>query len=182
MDEPVTESAAGRIARLLPYLDAFVGFVRKRVGDPSLADDLVQDALAKAMVHVQDVRDDELMEAWFYRVLRNMIADLHAKKSRSAALMDAETLAADPEDHAIACKCLGDLIAELEPPYRDAVQFVDVDGLSATQAAQRLGITETNLKVRRHRAREQLREMLSVTCRMCFLHGCLDCHCRRSER
>lgn len=182
MDVPATESAAGRIARLLPHLDAFVGFARKRVGDPLLAEDLVQDALAKAMIHAYDVRDDERMEAWFYRVLRNLIADLHAKRSRSMPMRHAETVAADAEGHATACKCLGDLINELEPSYRDAVQLVDIDGLSASEAAQRMGITEANLKVRRHRAREQLREMLSETCRICARHGCLDCHCQRSER
>ena len=45
MDEPATDDAAGRVDRLLPHLDAFVAFARKRVGDPALAEDVVQDAL-----------------------------------------------------------------------------------------------------------------------------------------
>jgi len=43
--------------------------------------------------------------------------------------------------------------------------------------AKELGITPNNLKVRRHRARQQLRERLEEVCRTCAKHGCLDCSC-----
>lgn len=43
--------------------------------------------------------------------------------------------------------------------------------------AEHLGITRNNLKVRRYRARQQLRERLEETCQACAEQGCLDCTC-----
>jgi RNA polymerase sigma-70 factor (ECF subfamily) len=45
---------------------------------------------------------------------------------------------------------------------RAAFLLRDVEGLSTTDAAEALSITETNLKVRLHRARLALRERLSA--------------------
>ena len=45
------------------------------------------------------------------------------------------------------------------------------------RVAERLDITRNNLKVRHHRARQQLRERLEETCRTCATHGCIDCTC-----
>ena len=178
MDEPATDDASNRIDRLLPHLDAFVGFARKRVGDPALAEDLVQDALVKALAHAHEVRDDERLEAWFYRVLRRTIADLGARRDHTVGSAPLDELPVREEDHAVACACLNGLIDDLDSGQRDAVRLVDLQGVAAPAAAHLLGITETNLKVRRHRARERLHQMLGEVCRMCAKHGCLDCHCR----
>lgn len=43
--------------------------------------------------------------------------------------------------------------------------------------AGELGRNANNLRVRHHRARQQLRERLEQTCRLCAKHGCLDCTC-----
>lgn len=180
MADPATDP---RLHRLLPHLSAFVGFVRRRVGDASLAEDLVQDALAKAVAHVDDLRDDERAEAWFYRILRTVVADLHRRRPGPMPLSQEpaadETVAAEA-DQATACACLGDLVEALEPTQRDAVRLVDLDGMDSAAAAAALGITENNLKVRRHRGRVRLRELIDGVCRTCAKHGCLDCHCRRS--
>lgn len=48
---------------------------------------------------------------------------------------------------------------------------------SPAAVAADLGITRNNLKVRRHRARKQLRARLEDLCRLCAHHGCLDCTC-----
>jgi RNA polymerase sigma factor (sigma-70 family) len=168
-----------RIDRLLANLDRFTAFARRRVGDGDLAADVVQDALRKAVVHAGQVQDDERLEAWFYRILRNTIADLQARRA-SAARIEAlpEELAALPmEEQRTVCGCLAGAIDDLPPSYAEVLRAVDLDGGEAVGVAERLGISTTNLKVRRLRAREALREVLERTCRMCATHGCLDCHC-----
>ncbi len=173
---PATNNAPGRINRLLSHLDAFVGFARKRVGEAALAEDVVQDALAKALAHVHEVRDDEKVDAWFYRILRRTISDLIVRREHRTVELD--DLPENSEELAVACACINDLINDLDPDYRDAVRLVDIEGISASEAARQLGITETNLKVRRHRARDQLHDLLNKTCRVCAKHGCLDCSCQ----
>jgi RNA polymerase sigma factor (sigma-70 family) len=174
---PATEGDGGRIDRLLQHLDAFVAFARRRIADPALAEDLVQDALVKALAHVHEVRDDERLDAWFYRILRRMIADLGSRSERGRNTRLPDQVAPD-EDQPAACACLHGLVDDLVAGQRDAVRLVDLEGLPARAAAERLGITETTLKVRRLRARERLHQMLAGVCGICATHGCVDCHCR----
>ena len=172
-------------ARLLEHLQAFLGFVRKRVGDEDLAADIVQEALARALAHEGDVRDGDRVVAWFYRILRNTIADVQARRARerqrSVPVPDDDRLPADDEELRAVCACLGDAIRTLRPEHAEVLQAVDLGGEDPDVAAGRLGITTNNLKVRRHRAREALRERLQATCRMCATHGCVDCHCKSAD-
>ncbi len=171
--------------RLLEHLDAFVGFVRKRVGDEDVAADIIQEALAKALAHEGDVRDDDRVVAWFYRILRNTIVDVQARRSRdqrrSVPVESDDQLSASDEEMRAVCACLGEAIRTLKPEYAEVLQAVELGGEEPATTAQRLGITATNLKVRRHRAREALRERLHAICRMCATHGCVDCSCKASD-
>jgi RNA polymerase sigma-70 factor (ECF subfamily) len=57
------------------------------------------------------------------------------------------------------------------------IRQLDLGDASPESVASALGVTPNNLRVRHHRARQQLRERLEQTCRLCARHGCLDCHC-----
>ena len=59
-------------------------------------------------------------------------------------------------------EALEEAIAALPPSLRAAFLLRDVEGLSTAEAAEALSLTETNLKVRLHRARLLLRERLSA--------------------
>jgi RNA polymerase sigma-70 factor (ECF subfamily) len=52
-------------------------------------------------------------------------------------------------------------LQQLQPDLRAALVLRDVDGLSTSEAADALGLTETALKSRLHRARLQLRHYLA---------------------
>jgi len=168
--------------RLLADLDVFVGFARKRLGDPDLAADVVQDALARALAHQDDLRDEDRTSAWFYRILRNTIADVaERRRVNRARLVDLpeDEPAAPAETRAEVCACLGEAMRGLGPDHAESLTAVDLAGEAPAAAALRLGISETALKVRRHRARAALRERLQAICGACAAHGCVDCHCRR---
>jgi RNA polymerase sigma-70 factor (ECF subfamily) len=171
-----------RIDRLLANLDRFTAFVRRRVADAELAADVVQDALRKAVMHADQVQDDERLDAWFYRILRTTIADVLARRASTGRVeVLPEDLAALPlEEQRTVCGCLAGAIEDLPSSYAEVLRAVDLDGGEAVAVAERLGISTTNLKVRRLRAREALREVLERTCRACATHGCLDCHCGSS--
>lgn len=170
---------AERIDRLLANLDAFTAFVRRRVGDAEVAADVVQDALRKAITHIDQVEDDKRLEAWFYRILRTTSADVLARRAtaRNVEPLPEEFAGLPAEEQRVVCACLEGAIAELPSSYAEVLRAVDLGGGDATAVSERLGISATNLKVRRLRAREALREVLERTCRVCATHGCLDCHC-----
>ena len=168
--------------QLLKQLDAFTAFVRARVSDPHLAADVVQDSLLKAVKSTHQLRDDESVMAWFYRILRHAIIDLYRRRSASQAALDrlGEELNAPPdaEEERTACACLESMIPMLKPEYAELIRRLDLREETAEAVAAALGLNANNLRVRHHRARQQLRERLEQTCRVCAKHGCLDCTCR----
>ena len=168
-----------RSARLLSRLDEFTAFVRRRVGDPDLAADVVQDALAKALAAADDLRDDERLEAWFYRILRTTIADALERRAtaRRRGAGELTEPVAESAERAVVCACLDAAVDTLKPEYAEVLRRVDLGGEEPEAVASALGITAVNLKVRRHRARETLRERLVAACRTCGTHGCRDCDC-----
>ena len=171
----------GRVEReLLDARDQFLGYVRKRVADPELAEDILQDSLLRAVRAARDLRDEDRLLPWFYRVLQNAIVDAYRRRGVEQAhvvVADAPDAAAEPEDDAVLCACFERLIPTLKPEYAELIRAVELGNEPPAATAARLGITPNNLKVRRHRARQALRQKLEETCRTCADHGCLDCTC-----
>ena len=167
--------------QLLKELETFTAFARSRVGDSHLAADVVQESLLKAVKSADQLRDDESVTAWFYRILRRTIIDLYRRRATSQAALDRleQELAAPPhpEDEKAACACVNTLIPALKPEYAELIRRLDLGEESVEAVAGELGVNANNLRVRHHRARQQLRERLEQTCRLCAKHGCLDCTC-----
>ena len=168
-------------SQLLPELEKFTAFARSRVGDPHLAADVVQDSLLKAMKSAGQLRDDESVVAWFYRILRRSIIDLYRRRASNQSAIERLEHELDlPPDAAEArtvCGCIESLIPTLPTDYAELIRRVDLAGESPETVSAALGLTANNLRVRHHRARRQLRERLEQLCRMCAKHGCLDCTC-----
>lgn len=173
-------------SRLLENMHEFVGFARKRLGDPELAADAVQDSLLKALKAADQIRDDEKTKAWFYRILRCTIIDLYRRRdARDRALEEYQQELNSPPDNdeeRVVCACMTRLLPTLTPQYASLVQKIDMNEETPEAVAAGLGISKNNLNVRLHRARRQLKHRIEETCRMCAKHGCLDCHCAQDER
>lgn len=166
---------------LLANLQTFTAFSRRRVGDPQLAEDVVQDSLVKALASANPPDDDENTVAWFYRILRRSIIDLYRRDAARSRAMERfqEELPEHPteDDETTLCQCFKRLLPAVPLQYRELIQRIDLDGEDANHVADSLGLTRNNLNVRLHRARGQLRDLLSQNCKACAKHGCLDCTC-----
>lgn len=178
--------AAGLPDRVMHELVAghreFVAFVERRVGDRTIAEDVVQDAFVKGLERGGDLRADESSRAWFYRVLRNAIID-HHRRAAAAARRDDAFAQELPEEHdeelqRVACKCVGELAGTLKPEYATALRRIEVDGVSVKDYAGEAGISSNNAGVRIFRAREALRKQVARSCGTCATHGCVDCSCK----
>lgn len=174
------------IAPLLAHRRELLAYVRKRIRSPELAEDLLQDSLLRAMKAAPELRDEERILPWFYRILRNAIVDTYRHRAVEARVVDGSVeqveLPTDPgtEDEDLLCACFRELIPTLKPEYAELIERVELGGEDGEKLAAELGISRNNLKVRRHRARAALRERLEQTCRACARHGCLDCSCGNS--
>ncbi len=165
---------------LLENLERFTAFVRRRIADPELAADIVQDSLLKALKSAGQLREDENVTAWFYKILRHAIIDVYRRRDvneRAVEKLKVDLETGGEEIETEVCRCIDGIIPTLKPEYAELIRKVDLAENSPTKVAKELGITTNNLTVRLHRARTQLRQRLEQTCQMCSTHGCLNCTC-----
>ena len=168
---------------LLRQRAKLVAYVKSKVGDPDLAEDLFQDSLLKALRKSSDLQDADRLLPWFYRILNNAIVDYYrhrgvVEKHQAQLALDRLPETGTDEWQQL-CECFRDILPTLKPEYSQLIEQLELADGDPEQVAAQLHISRNNLKVRRHRAREALRERLEETCRMCAEHACLDCTCKR---
>jgi RNA polymerase sigma factor (sigma-70 family) len=170
--------------QLLVSREKFLHFVQVRVSDPDLAEDILHDSLLKALQKAPDLRDHDRLVPWFYQVLRNAIIDAYrhqgVERKYTTEISGDEAPAVEMEEMTALCACFSDLLPTLKPEYNELIQS-ELNEENQEAVVSRLGISPSTLKVRRHRARQALRRRLEETCRMCAMHGCLDCACQMQQ-
>lgn len=172
-------NSADAIAQLALSQDRFLAFVRARVADPEVAEDVLQASLLKAVEGIGKLRDQERLVPWFYSILRNAVTDIYRQhgKFREVELPPEFDIAEEPELVRRLCECFEALLPTLKPEYAEIIESLDLTGEGSEATAARLGVSATNLKVRHHRARQALKRSLEQTCRVCAQHHCIDCTC-----
>lgn len=161
----------------------FLAFARKRVGSAADAEDVLQEAMTRASTRLVGLRDCASLEAWFFRVIRSVVAD-HVTKARAESTKR-RALTEDPalapavvaDEPAATCACSLDELGKLKDGYREIVERVDVGEEPLADVASALGVTTNNAGVRLHRARKALREALLDRCGTTSSARCLACGC-----
>lgn len=172
------------VAQLVQGHERFLTFLQRRVSSRAIAEDILQEAFARALERGDSLRDGESAVAWFYRLLRNAIVDHYRRTASAGRALEAaaqelaQDSAVDGELLDTVCKCVGDLVGTLKPEYADAIRSVDLEEQSVGSYAAGAGITPNNAGVRLHRAREALMRSLVRCCGTCATHGCVDCTCK----
>jgi RNA polymerase sigma factor (sigma-70 family) len=184
MDEGRT---SGVIQRLLENESSFRQFVRRRVGDEAIAEDILQQSFTRAVERSHLLNKEQSALAWFYQILRHTVADYYrshgAEARRNEAFLRELTISGNHQEpspdelKATACACLYGLLPTLHGNYAELIKRIDLDGESPAQVAKELKISRNNLTVRLHRARQALRTSLEDACGICSRHGCLNCTC-----
>ena len=157
----------------------FLTFLRRRLGNPHDAEDVLQEFIARALDRSKHLRDVQSVRGWLSRVL----ATARRKDSpRDPADLEALAVAPDPEIEAAVCFCLYRLLPTLKPEYSELIWRVDLLDEPRDRVAASLGLTLNNVNVRLHRGRRALRARLEEICLTCPQHGFLDCRCDEGER
>ena len=152
------------------------GFVARRVRHQADVEDIVQRVFLQVHRALPTLRDNDRLHAWTYQTTRRAIADFYRTPSqrRELATGSAEELANEraadesPEAEEAARReltaCLTPLIGSLAAADREALQLVELDGLTQVEAAARLGLSVSGMKSRVQRARSHLRTALQDCC------------------
>lgn len=148
-------------------LDAALhGFFHARVADPQARADLVQDVLLRMHERRDQLRDEDRLEAWAFRVARNALVDHYRRKHPSEALPELVEPEPEPENRnaEILGAWLRTRIEQLPASYREALELTEIKGLSQREAAEALGVPYSTLKSRVQRGRDLLHAELLGCC------------------
>jgi RNA polymerase sigma-70 factor (ECF subfamily) len=153
------------------------------------AEDVMQQAYLNAYQHLHQFAGDAQFSTWLTRIAINEALGRRRKRTRFSAegnddvdMTLIESTAPGPEEQASYAE-LRDVmereVAALPDAFRMVVVLRDVDGLSTSETAECLGISEDLVKQRLHRARAALRENLDrragVTMASLFSFGNARC-------
>jgi RNA polymerase sigma-70 factor (ECF subfamily) len=167
---------------LLPHREKLLSFIQSKVSDPKLAEDILQDSLLKAIQSLPNLNDDDKILSWFYQIVRNRIVDHYRRNDTESKKMneyaqEITSFCNTKEEEKTVCQCFRGILDELKPEYSELIKEMELGDELPEQISKRLGITRNNLKVRRHRARQQLQNKLEETCGKCAAKGCIECEC-----
>jgi RNA polymerase sigma-70 factor, ECF subfamily len=154
------------------------GFVGRRIGDPDAADDVAQEVLLRLHRSIGDLRSQDRLDAFAYRIARNAIIDhyrsragakeIPARSDDLIARIDGEGEGDADADEAQGrqelARCLEPLVKRLPEPYRQALTLTDLGTLSQVEAAQVTGLSVPGMKTRVQRARAQVHDLLTACC------------------
>ncbi len=139
------------------------------VGDRHEAEDVAQEAYLRVYRSLRSFRGDARFETWLHRIVANTALNHMRSKSRFGDLTDepdrilrlaeSERDAAALEDVPQQDELAGAL-SRLPHAQRVAVVLKDVYGFTSAEIGERLGTTEGAVKLRLHRGRRNLKELI----------------------
>jgi RNA polymerase sigma-70 factor (ECF subfamily) len=162
------------IAERLPY---FQRMALRRLDNMADAEDAVQDALLSAWKHLDKFKGQAKMSTWLTVIVLNSARMVARKRPRTFHFsLEAEDQSEeqlcftdmlpdtrpDPEAQVRRRELeqrINQLSVHLAPHLREVIRLRGVEGLSIRETAGALGLTESAVKTRAARAREELRRL-----------------------
>ena len=131
--------------------------------DATLADDLVQETILRALRAEAQFVPGTSPRAWLFTILRNAwLEGLRRHRHEvGEALAEAAQPAIQPGRDAL--RGLQVAMAQLPLAQREALLLVGAQGMTMAEAAQVCGVPEGTIKARLSRGRARLRHMLAET-------------------
>ena len=151
------------------YENSLRVWLRHRLHDNALVDDLLQEVFIKGMKQGRGFCAIGNARAWLFEVARNTLSD-HLRREREMVELP-EDLCADEDPLApvlALADCLPRVLGELSEEDRDAITCCDIQGMAQAEYALHLGIGLAAAKSRVQRARKRLRRQLISACRVRF--------------
>ena len=167
-------------ALTLPHLSALYRLALRMAGDPSAAEDLVQETYLRALRSFATLREPARAKAWLFQILSRLVIDRHRSSPREVPLPDDDELdrfslyerIADEDPFPYSDDVHGDFLAEFRDEdvrrallampeiYRVPLVLVYVEEMSYRELAEMLGCPLGTVMSRLFRGRKALEREL----------------------
>src|SRR4030042_6496655 len=163
--------------------DQYYGKVRKfilaLVKNEWVADDLIQETFLKIQQNIENLKDPSKLSSWIFRIAYNLCQDhfRQLKRSRKEERIDQEEMEDFKEvlvqkgldiqkelEQRQMGECVQNQINLLPETPQTVLILFDIMEFNHQEIADILGITVKNVKVRLHRARKKLKDILEEAC------------------
>jgi RNA polymerase sigma-70 factor (ECF subfamily) len=153
------------------YYKRVLAFVRRRVGDEGLAEEVATDVFFEVWRNASAYRGESPVTTWIFGIanLKALSARRYFAQPRRASVRvtSEEVLSRypDPTDQNDSLSARQELarliraIDRLPEGHRDVLRLAFLEGCSYPEIAERLDISEANVKTRVNRARTRLRNL-----------------------
>jgi RNA polymerase sigma-70 factor (ECF subfamily) len=158
------------------YHDRIYRYVLSVIHDPSEAEDLTQETFLRAYAYRNSLRNPNAARGWLYRIATRVCLDALRQRVEHVSLDGEEggsTVDSAPSPHPSALEiaereetgvCVQRCLDFLSDSYRAVILLHEGHSLTATEIAHLLGESVGTVKIRLHRARRKLQEIMAIGC------------------
>ncbi len=151
------------------YQRPYLLYAMRMVSSEAVAEDIVQESFVTAYEKLDSCEHPERFASWCFHIVRNRCYDyLRSPRSKSEGPEVLEELPADAADPGRGAEqsdlraALARALEALSPLLREAFVMYHEEELTYPEMAERLGASESALKMRVKRAREELQDRLDA--------------------
>ena len=141
------------------YAPVFLGICYRYFPHYDIANDILQDSFIKIFKNINKYKGTGSFEGWMKRICINTaLSELRKNKKvqfvEDFQFEDSHSITPGNENDII------ELITQLPDGYREIFNLHGVEGYSFKEIAELMSITEGNVRVKYHRARKKMQEIL----------------------
>lgn len=143
------------------------GFIQSRVGDASLAEDILQDVFTRIHSHIGTLKDSTKIKNWIYQITRNAIIDYYRSRKITEELPEfLSNIVMDTNEkiRKEISNWLIPMIKSLPDIYQQILMLSEIEGLPQKEVAKKLRLSLPGAKARIQRGRALLKKALVECC------------------
>ncbi len=170
IDQVLSGNVAAYSYLVEKYQDFVYGLALKMLRNSADAEELAQDSFVKAYRSLNSYKGKSKFSTWLYRITYNNCITLLRKRKMEVHSLDEQRLSDQDEafiydqlrevDKAELEKYLHDALSKLPEQDQVLVTLYYYEDQKIEEISQVTGLTESNVKVRIHRARKRMYELL----------------------
>jgi RNA polymerase sigma-70 factor, ECF subfamily len=158
---PIDRSLVDRL--VVEHLPAGLAFALRLTGDEHAAEDVMQEALCRVLRQWKSFRGESSFKTWLFQIVVNV--DRDRRRRRAFVFLEAEpATSGDEQGERLSAeemkRSISEAIERLPDRQREVAILSIGEGMSATEVAQVLSITEANVHSSLHLARKRIAQAI----------------------